>query len=370
MILSACGILHLMKIINILTKGFDSPNGCAFLFPLIKNRRALLDRGIDISFYSNINNSIYDCDILIVESKYFSPDWEKNTNQVLEKFEEFHQKIKKIIYFDISDSSGFPHARVLPYVDAYAKNQLLKDRTHYLKPLYGHRLYTDYYHKHYGIKDKNPLYSEPIENPDLLKKLKLGWNSGLADYSLYGPYRMMSYRKIRIPGLLAYPRKYTRPEKKRMHDLSCRMGITYDRDSVAWQRREMRSKLKSFVLTNKLSRQQYYRELEASKMVISPFGLGEITLKDFEVFLTGGLLIKPDLTHMETWPNFFSDKKTMISVDWDLSNLEQQIQEIIKDYRAFIDIAKQGQAHYREYIGGDKASEIFCEHFKEIIETC
>ena len=41
-----------------------------------------------------------------------------------------------------------------------------------------------------------------------------------------------------------------------------------------------------------------------TKVVISAFGLGEIILKDFETFLTGGMLMKPDMSHMETWPNF------------------------------------------------------------------
>jgi len=291
-------------------------------------------------------------------------------DKVLEIFEKFNEKISKIIYFDISDSSGFPHARVLPYVDAYVKNQLLVDKTLYLKPLYGHRLYSNYYHKRYDIKDKDPLYSEPIKNPELLKKLIIGWNSGLADYSLFGPYRMMCYRKLRVSSLLAYPKKYTQPIKKRNHDLSCRMGISYARDSVAWQRRKIRDKLKKFVLTNKLSRQQYYRELQTSKLIISPFGLGEITLKDFEIFLTGGLLVKPNMDHMETWPNFFRDQETMISFDWDLNNFDQHVEEMIANYGNLIEIAKQGQAYYRNYLCGNKAEKMFCDHLMEIIETC
>ena len=59
-----------MKKINILTKGFDSPNGCAFLFPLIKHRQTLADHGIELNFYKCISDSLYDCDTLIVESKY------------------------------------------------------------------------------------------------------------------------------------------------------------------------------------------------------------------------------------------------------------------------------------------------------------
>lgn len=353
--------------INVLTKGFDSPNGCAFLFPLIKHRQALREHGIKIDFYEDIKESLYSCDILIVESKYFSADWACNTDSVLEKFSVFREKIAKVIYFDISDSSGFPHVRVLPYVNSYVKNQLLKDKTLYLKPLYGHRFYADYYHRHYEVNDKNALYSEPVQNAGLLPKLKIGWNSGLADYSLYGPYRMMLYKKIPISGLLSYPNKFISPTVERVNDLSCRMGITYARDSVAWQRRQIRDKLKSFVLTNKLSRRHYYRELQVSKFVISPFGLGEITLKDFEVFLTGGVLIKPDMSHMETWPNLFRDKETMLSFDWNLNHIHQRIEEMIASYKDLIDLAEGGQNFYRQYLSGPQAAQLFSDHFKRLI---
>ena len=218
-----------MRKINILTKGFDSPNACAFLFPLIKHRQFLAGNGISLTFYHYITESLYECDTLMIESKYFSRDWELDTVGVLEKFSKFREKINKIIYFDVNDSSGFPHARVLPYVDAYVKNQLLKDKSVYLKPLYAHRLYADYYHQHYGVNDKEALHSEAIADHKLLHKLKIGWNSGLADYSLYGPYRMMCYKKFLIPGLLAYPARITKPTTARAHDVSCRMGITQSR---------------------------------------------------------------------------------------------------------------------------------------------
>ena len=41
--------------------------------------------------------------------------------------------------------------------------------------------------------------------------------------------------------------------------------------------------------------------------MVSPFGFGEITLKDFETFLSGSVLVKPNMSHMETYPNFYID---------------------------------------------------------------
>jgi hypothetical protein len=355
-----------MKKVNILTKWFDSPNGRAFLFPLIQYRRALKLRGIDIQFFESAE-ALTDADVIMVESKYYSRDWQDYTAQVIENVLSFRQKANRVLYFDINDSSGWPHARILPYVDAYVKSQLLRDANLYLKPLYGHRLYTDFYHQHENIHDEHPSYSEVVSDASLLTKLKLGWNSGLADYSLTGPYRMALYQRIPFRGLLAYPKKYIRPAVDRSNDLSCRMGTQYARASVAWQRRQIQSKLAHYLSTAKISRRQYYRELSHSKVVISPFGLGEITLKDFEVFLTGGLLLKPDLSHMVTWPNWYQANETMVSYRWDLDDLALTLENILDNYDKFIAIAQAGQANYRHHLVGKAAEDLFCAHFISLI---
>ena len=55
-------------------------------------------------------------------------------------------------------------------------------------------------------------------------------------------------------------------------------------------------------------------------------------LKDFEVFITGGLLFKPSLEHMETWPPFFvKDKETYIPYKWDLSDFSSRLESLNND---------------------------------------
>ena len=116
-----------MKKVNILTKGFTSPNGSAFLFPLIKHRRALKECGFDINFYFKKDETFNDADIIVIDSKFYRKRWALDTPGIIEEFYQFKKNASRVIYFDISDSSGWPHARILPYVDAYVKNQLLKE---------------------------------------------------------------------------------------------------------------------------------------------------------------------------------------------------------------------------------------------------
>ena len=54
---------------------------------------------------------------------------------------------------------------------------------------------------------------------------------------------------------------------------------------------------------------------------VGPFGLGEITLRDYEVIISGSTLLKPDISFLETWPNLFIENETYVPIKWDLSNL-------------------------------------------------
>ena len=103
--------------------------------------------------------------------------------------------------------------------------------------------------------------------------------------------------------------------------------------------------------------------------MLSPFGWGEVTLKDFEVFLTGGMLLKPSMGHLQTWPNFYEKDVTYLSHDWDLSDLEDQIDWAIENTSARQEIAANGQRRYIDHTSGPNAGEHFATHLSEIIST-
>ena len=62
--------------VNILTKGMISANSVSFLLPLVKNKKNLYDDGLKIEFYKSVKKKIFDCDCLILESKFFKHSWE------------------------------------------------------------------------------------------------------------------------------------------------------------------------------------------------------------------------------------------------------------------------------------------------------
>jgi hypothetical protein len=145
------------------------------------------------------------------------------------------------------------------------------------------------------------------------------------------------------------------------------MGTAYQRNTVAFQRKQLLTHLSHLLSSRKLKRGAYFTELKQSRAVISPFGLGEITLKDFEVFLSGALLVKPDMDHIETWPDLYENGKTILSFAWDFNDINLLIENIENNPKNIREIAERGQRKYLKYIGSQESGELFYKHFAQII---
>ena len=145
------------------------------------------------------------------------------------------------------------------------------------------------------------------------------------------------------------------------------MGTSYPRASISHQRQTILSKLGSGVNARKLNRRSYLKELSQSQSVLSPFGLGEITLKDFEVFLSGACLIKPDMSHLETWPDLFLPSVTFASFKWDFNDLENIISFLYDEPQSRIAIATAAQENYRQFVDPNTGPSLFVKHFSDLI---
>ena len=350
--------------VNILTQGFDTPNGLSLLFPIIvfKNK---LNKKYRIKIFSNITEKLDDCDVLIIESKYFKNKWKAFNHQIIEQFKIWRRKKIKIIFCDTTDSSSWIKSDILDFVDKYAKGQLLKNKELYLNKIYGDRIYADYYFKSKKVKDKDFQFSKPLK-PNQLKKLCLSWNSGLSNYSLFSP---IIYRYIPIKlsyFFFKFSDSFVIPNLSKKI-INCRFGSAYHLESIKYQRDQIKKILKDHVKTEKLNRILYFKEMRKTMISVVPFGYGEITLKDFESFMNGCILAKPSLNHMDTWPDFYIEDKTYIPFSWDLLDIIEKIEMIKNNYTKYMDIAVNGQKIYRKFTTGKDAADLFMEQFQKLI---
>lgn len=340
--------------------------------PLLRYRKILAaDYDVTLVFFTERRPELNQCDVLMVDSKFYKPYWASERRQeAVSHFAEDYSQAGKSIFVDLNDSTGWVVPYVLPYVDTYLKSQLAKDRSVYAQPLYEHRPHSDYYHRKYGVRNNEDIWSQPISNQQELSKLRIGWNSGLANYSLPGPWLLSLYERTKLSVFLQEPLYWSSPDRKRNIDISYRFGLSYPQETLRFQRLKLKEAMSGFfdIPTRKLNRSQYFHEMRRSKIVLSPFGYGEITLKDFETFICGGTLLKPDMDFLETWPNFYQKNKTYAAFSWDMDDIREVLRDLLKNTAIRQEIAQEGQNIYRTYLTGSDAPRLFCEHFVGIIK--
>ncbi|MFQ6016727.1 MAG: glycosyltransferase [Kiloniellaceae bacterium] len=353
--------------VHVLTDRMSSHNTRAFLIPLLRNRGRLQDLGIALDIFYRVEPALRECDAIMVNEKYYGARWRSEAERILEELEGFAAATRAVLYCDIRASTGLIRADVLPRVTLYLKSQLLRDRSLYAKSFYGGRIFTDYYHRTAGVIDSRPQYSSPVTDPAQLKKLRISWNMGLVNYRVLGSRLATLYRHLPLKAPLHWSGGFCSPSTDRPQVASCRIGTSYDRETVAHQRLAIRDALRTHVATKWVSRREYLRELTRSKVAVSPFGWGEYTVRDYEAFLCGALLLKPDMSHLETYPDFYQDGKTMVAHRWDLCDLEEKLEIILADYDDYVTIAQAGQELYRHHFATREGREEFACCFHGIV---
>lgn len=328
---------------------------------------------IDFIFvYDHANFEKMQADVLIISSWYFGRKldlWKSGVDRVQNLISSFRANFNKIIWFDISDSTGTTQFPVLDFVDGYWKGQLLAEMENYERVSKTGRIFTDFFVDHYGIEGVEKIEEHLVSGyaPCHKKKISVAWNTGVGHFGLYSPIfeRINRWLPQRID-LRRYPQRVKPADKLRDNFLSCRFGTKYARRSVSIGREKTSKRLAEYVQTDKLNRHKYFLEMENSQLVISPFGLGEITLRDFEVFLCGAALMKPSMRHMITWPNLYDDE-FIYQYEWDFSNLDELLEIAQSNKSKTYEKAKAAQKNYLKFTTSDATGDLFINRFRSLL---
>lgn len=82
----------------------------------------------------------------------------------------------------------------------------------------------------------------------------------------------------------------------------------------------------------RLTQQEYYERMSRSKIVIAPLGYGEMAPRDIEAYMFGSILIKPDMSYIDSNPMWYEEGKTYIACKHDYSDLEEKIDYVLSNY--------------------------------------
>lgn len=238
--------------------------------------------------------------------------------QTVEELSQVFRTCKKqIILLDMFDQTSSPLLPLIDAVDVYAKRAVLRCRADYAREFRGGYIFTDWLVPNTGIQIGLPFGS--IIPESLSQKLIPSWNFAGEVY----------FRKCRAAGKL-----FARSMRRRKIDVNCRFSIPHKPGECNWyiQYRELclrktKAVLSQFRLSkeDRIGRRAYFWELCNSKCTFSPFGFGELCLRDVEAICAGSLLIKPDVSHVETRPDLYVPFETYVPVAWDLSDLDERI---------------------------------------------
>ena len=274
------------------------------------------------------------------------------------------KRFQRVIMLDDGAGSDSLHFEYMDLVDLYYKGKLLKDRSHYLRPMYGRQLFTDYYHKNFGIDDDKVKIREVPQESSVLNKLKVSWNLG---YGMY-PMPAKTYSRLAKGATRLNGAKWLRPwfiyhYKKmlrqintpvdlhvKLNKVQARFGNRDLPNTIAYQRKLFMQKCAhtGVVLTGSIDSDAYNREIKKVAAVLSPFGWGEVCFRDFEAVANGCLLIKPAMDHIETWPDIYINSKTYVPVDWDGNDLVQTINDVSKNIFTYDDIVRSAKEKYKK----------------------
>ena len=220
----------------------------------------------------------------------------------------------KLVYFDGDDDACIQWPEGLRYVDLYVKKHIFTDFAQYQKVFIGKNNLTDYVAHNWGVSfSDNIIPQSKTVDPVYFEKIFLGYNLALDD-------------KIRD----LYKQDFGSQPTAKDNDILCRATVPQDswmyhlRKEVSPKLQEMTPKYRVLIPNKRVTQEEYYKELQRSKICVSPFGYGEICWRDFEAVLCQCLLIKPDMSHIRTEPDIFVPYKTYVPVKWDFSDLKEK----------------------------------------------
>ena len=340
------------------------------VFPLYKWKSLLKTHGINVIITNDRNDKrLKNADTVILISRVFS-EWQniqkrtpENEAALFNYLIDIKKSVKKLVWYDTSDPTGTTDFPVIPYVDSFLKNQIFKDIQLYTQnngaTSIRHWL-TETTHLEDHFKKYYPC------PPNELHKIQLGWNIMLTDHRLFkGKTKIISNYIFSSPKI--YP-----PSLDRKLGFSFRGGIDHGNknSSISMQRNKVITilnqitKYKSIVSSERVDKSTFIKELSESKIGVSPFGWGEICYRDFEVFIAGGVMVKPSVSYLKTYPDVFIENETYIPISWEMDELKNKLEDIIDNYPNYLHIAKNGQ---NAFLNGITNGEEFAEHIKKII---
>lgn len=325
----------------------------AQLFPFFDNRKQL-QKQLNLSFkhfqaetaqeISQITSRNSDVDAFFIR-----PHWQENGAELEQCFQTMRKQhpSKKIVVIDPFDQASSRFFGVLPYVDQLLKHQRLKDVFQYQQPLAGGTVITNFLVKELGYDIKD--WSVQSDVPSGFEhRISTGWNVTLIE---------------RFKQKLLSPFPWNANRKERKIDVFCRLSYGFQ-NQLEWFGQYRMAAVESlqplaahynlavngeFAGQKTISSRQYFQEIQNSRIAFCPFGWGETTWRDYEAVCYDCLLLKPDMSHVDTQPNIFVPFETYVPVQWDFRDVVEKCHYYLQNPEEADRIIQNARQVYIDY---------------------
>ena len=268
----------------------------------------------------------------------------------LDLMERLRGRYRRIFFLNGNAGGGIHRPEILPYIDRFYNKAIFSDRSTYRRALYGAELFSQYYHDEFDIDD-DPEILTPAIDATGIEKIHTHWNIGVGDFPRKRTPQRIGVALSRMPfggprlavpvyhrKLVVEPSPISPPSPEdALFDVNARLGnpgyptIAFHRQHLGQVLREASERNGWRVARDRVDPRRYRIEMERSLITFSPFGWGELCFRDFEAIRAGSLLIKPDMSHLETWPDVFVPGETYVPVRWDGADLEETVARYLED---------------------------------------
>ena len=125
------------------------------------------------------------------------------------------------------------------------------------------------------------------------------------------------------------------------------------------------------IFADKLPKQEYLQKLWGSKLALSPFGQGEVCYRDFELMQFGTLMVKPNMSKINTFPNPYIEDVNYVPVNPDWSDLMDKIEDILSNYGKYSEYSQNFREEFKKVYTRENICMYWYEIFKNLhlVET-
>jgi hypothetical protein len=326
--------------------------------------------------------ALKNCDVLIIIGNPSLRRKLKTLEEIARLIRTCYPSVRGLVYFDTSDGVGLIRPQILPHVDIYGMNQMLNDISYYQQKNYFESYLTNYYYANF-FEDMSAIQEKRVAehatcggfSGEQLTKLRVLWNMGLGDWNIPRQFgRVGRFIKIISP-ITNYRTNITLYDQTpRVIHASLRASVPdkfrFFQRYRTLQLLEEIDEQHQFVLRykGKVSFNEYKSEQRNSRVVVSPAGYGIICYRDFECFVNGAALLKPNMSHVVTWPDYYIEGETYIPYRWDFTDFGETFLDLVNSPDKCREIADKGQANFLGTFSAENGRR-FAQRFSNLIQA-